>query len=139
MIQIAVNPEEIRACFAVMHQLRTHLVLDAFVEQVQRQQAHGYHLAFLLGAIGPVAVAGYRYGLNLAWGRFLYVDDLVTDSEHRGQGAGQKMLAWLLEQARHAECDQLHLDSGLQRLDAHRFYLREGMHKTSFHFKMDVY
>lgn len=30
--------------------------------------------------------------------------------------------------------DQMHLDSGLQRLDAHRFYEREGVKKTGYHF-----
>ncbi len=28
----------------------------------------------------------------------------------------------------------MHLDSGIQRKDAHRFYEREGMSITSFHF-----
>jgi hypothetical protein len=31
-------------------------------------------------------------------------------------------------------CTQLHLDSGMQRKDAHRFYEREGMVAEGLHF-----
>ncbi|GMR05632.1 MAG: hypothetical protein BMS9Abin25_0207 [Gammaproteobacteria bacterium] len=34
-------------------------------------------------------------GNNLAWGRFLYVDDLVTSSSAWSQGHGSPLLAWL--------------------------------------------
>ena len=44
------------------------------------------------------------------------------------------MLAWLRQFARDRGCTRLHLDSGLQRTDAHRFYEREGMRKSAFHF-----
>ena len=32
----------------------------------------------------------------------------------------------------------LQLDSGVQRLDAHRFYEREGMKRTAFHCSVEV-
>lgn len=35
-------------------------------------------------------------------------------------------------------CHQLHLDSGIQREGAHRFYEREGMSKGAFHFVEQV-
>jgi hypothetical protein len=31
-------------------------------------------------------------------------------------------------------CEQMHLDSGIQRTEAHRFYQREGMTMASLHF-----
>jgi hypothetical protein len=36
--------------------------------------------------------------------------------------------------AREADCRAIDLDSGVGRADAHRFYMREGMPITSFHF-----
>ena len=36
--------------------------------------------------------------------------------------------------ARKRGCQYLHLDSGTQRKQAHRFYLREGMEISNFHF-----
>jgi GNAT superfamily N-acetyltransferase len=73
-------------------------------------------------------------GENLAWGRFLYVDDLVTHPGHRSKGHGATLLSWLEERAALEGCDQMHLDSGIQRTEAHRFYEREGMTMTSLHF-----
>ncbi len=138
-IALASNADEIRRCFPVMAELRPHLTETAFVAQVQRQQqGGGYQLAFL-EADGLVrAVAGYRFLECLMWGRFLYVDDLVTISTRRSEGHGHQLFAWLVAQARAADCDQLHLDSGVQRFAAHRFYLRERLEITCHHFALKL-
>ena len=138
------------ACWPVMAQLRTHLAADEFVAQVRRQRRSGYRLAAAWQdeqtGIGGVTdsrkvadirgVAGFRLMENLAWGRFLYVDDLVTDEAVRGSGAGRWLIEWLVAVARREGCEQLHLDSGVQRFAAHRFYLRSGLDITSHHFAM---
>lgn len=137
-IKLATIDEEIRACFPVMVQLRPHLAAEEFVGRVQGQEGAGYRLAFVEEAGRVVAVAGYRVLENLAWGRFLYVDDLVTDGEARSRGHGEALFAWLVEEAKRSGCGELHLDSGVQRFGAHRFYLRERMEITSHHFAMKV-
>jgi GNAT superfamily N-acetyltransferase len=133
-IRIASTDEEIAACFPVMQALRPHLVESGFVSLVRRLEAGGYRLAYMEESGRPVAVAGLRTGENIPWGRFMYVDDLVTDPAYRSRGHGARMLAWLREYARAAGCEQLRLDSGVQRKDAHRFYEREGMTLASYHF-----
>jgi GNAT superfamily N-acetyltransferase len=138
MIQEALTAEEISACYPVMVELRPHYSASQFLETVLRMWKDGYHLAYLNADGRPVTTAGYRLGSNLAWGRFLYVDDLVTLSSLRGSGYGRTMLAWLIQQARLQRCQQFHLDSGLQRLEAHAFYEQQGLQMTSFHFKMNL-
>jgi GNAT superfamily N-acetyltransferase len=133
-IRIAGGDEEIAACFPVMQQLRPHLVKEHFVSAVREQALQGYRLASLDNGDGIVAVAGFRTGSNLAWGRFLYIDDLVVEGTQRSNGYGARMLKWLRDYARRSGCMQFHLDSGMQRPDAHRFYEREGMTKAGFHF-----
>jgi GNAT superfamily N-acetyltransferase len=71
-----------------------------------------------------------------AWGKHMYVDDLVTAERHRSTGAGARMMDWLKSYARAHGCRQLHLDSGVQRFGAHRFYLREGFNIGSHHFSI---
>jgi GNAT superfamily N-acetyltransferase len=134
-IKLAESDAEIAACHPVMQELRPHLDEGTFVHRVQRQREAGYRLAYLEDGGRPVAVAGFRLAENLAWGRFLYVDDLATLAARRSRGHGAALLRWLVAQARDARCDELHLDSGVQRKDAHRFYEREGMELTSFHFR----
>ncbi len=133
-IRTATTDAEIAACFPVMRELRPHIAEDEFLSRVRGQQNTGYRLAYVLEADAVVAVAGFRIGENLAWGRFMYVDDLVTLPAHRSRGHGARLLSWLRQQAASEGCQQLHLDSGMQRKDAHRFYEREGMAITGFHF-----
>ena len=79
---------------------------DAFVARVRLQQREGYLLAGLWDGDSVCAVAGYRIGNNLAWGKYLYVDDLVTDGNRRSEGHGKQLLDWLCAQAREQGCDQ---------------------------------
>lgn len=134
-VRLARTDTEIASCHPVMRELRPHFVdVASFVARVRAQQRDGYHLAYLEENGAPVAAAGFRIGENLAWGRFLYVDDLVTLAAHRSRGHGKTLLAWLRARARDEGCAQLHLDSGVQRKDAHRFYAREGLTFSSHHY-----
>ena len=137
-IRIAETDADIEACFDVMQQLRPHLIPPDFVSRVRRQMRDGYTLAFLQSGGATCAVAGYRIIENLANGRVLYVDDLVTDAGRRSEGFGEMLFEWLVEQASEQNCATLELDSGVQRHGAHRFYLTHRMHISSYHFRLTV-
>ena len=132
-IQIAETDEQILACYPVLKQLRPKLEEHALVDTVRRMQKQGF---ILVSVNDPDvrAVAGYRYLEMFAFGPLLYVDDLVTDSAKRSHGYGKALLTWLTSEARSHGCRFLTLDSGLKRLDAHRFYRREGMQEIALHF-----
>lgn len=138
-IAIAKTRADVRRCFPVMRELRPHFKkADKFVQQVLRQQRGGYLLAFLEAGGEVRAVAGYRFLESLFSGKFLYVDDLVTCDRDRSRGFGGVLLDWLVEQARGHGCANLELDSGVQRFDAHRFYLRKRMNISSYHFRIGI-
>ena len=137
-IRLAETREDVARCYAVMHELRPHLEPGPFVDQVARQRAEGYRLAFLEDAGAVQACAGYRISESLMRGRFMYVDDLVTASAARSRGFGAELFHWLKDQARAAGCGRLHLDSGVQRFAAHRFYLRERMDILAHHFGLKL-
>ena len=139
--ELAESDEAILACYAVLSQLRPHIEATQFLDRIRFQQSGGYKLAFLPEGNddSPLSerircVAGFRILENLAWGRVLYVDDLVTLESARSGGYGRQMLAWLKEEARRQGCQQLQLDSGVHRKDAHRFYQREGMDPNGLRF-----
>jgi GNAT superfamily N-acetyltransferase len=138
-IAIATGAQAIRRCYPVMRQLRP-LVLDAkeFVERVVRQQKQGYQLAFVESDGEIRAIAGYRFLETLFSGKFLYVDDLITRESDRSRGFGGELLDWLVEQAREHGCENLELDSGVQRFDAHRFYFSKRMSISSYHFRIKI-
>ena len=137
-IALAVEDEEIRSCYPVMAELRPHVSAEEFLPRVRRQmEAAGYKLAYL--ADGEVkAVAGFRISECLAWGRFVYVDDLVSKEGERSKGYGGQLFDWLVEYARGEGCDQFHLDSGVQRFAAHRFYLDKRMAIEAHHFGLKL-
>ncbi len=136
-IRLANTDQDLAACYPVMRELR-QVEESEFVSRVRIQEKDGYRLAMVEDGGHVVGVAGFRIAVSLAWGRFLYVDDLVTSGRQRSQGYGAKLLSWLRDYAIAEGCQQLHLDSGLQRVDAHRFYEREGMSKGAFHFAMQL-
>ena len=137
-IQLAAHADDFARCFEVMRELRPHLTPETFLAQVTRQQAQGYRIAYLECEGVVRSVTGYRLLENLAWGRILYVDDLVTRAADHGGGFGSLLLDWLVAEARQLGCDQFHLDSGVQRFGAHRFYLHKGMDITCHHFAMKM-
>ncbi|MCY7336462.1 MAG: GNAT family N-acetyltransferase [Chamaesiphon sp.] len=68
----------------------------------------------------------------------MYIEDLVCSSNNRSQGDGSKLFNWLVDYARAQNCQQLTLDSGVQRFAAHRFDLRHRMEITSHHFTLKL-
>jgi GNAT superfamily N-acetyltransferase len=118
----------------VLQELRPHLTSESFAAVYD--EGHPQGLRFLAAYVGGrcVGVAGWRIVASTSPLRQLYVDDLVTSSERRSAGVGKAILDELERRAREAGCSRLSLDSGVNRHDAHRFYLREHLVIASHHF-----
>lgn len=130
---------EVARCFPLMLQLRPHLASGSeFLARWRRQTAAGYRLVALFDGPRPLALAGVRVQENLVHGRFLYIDDLVTDTALRSAGHGARLLGYLYEQARTLDCSKLVLDTSLANSLGHRFYFRCGLLATSLRFNMAV-
>jgi GNAT superfamily N-acetyltransferase len=122
-----------RKAEAVHRELRTGLAAD-YESTMRRVFAGGARMCVAVQGGDVAGVAVYRAYENTFVGRQLYVDDLVTAEERRSAGVGGALLGYLEDKARAAGCDCLSLDSGTQRQQAHKFYFREGMVVTAFHF-----
>jgi GNAT superfamily N-acetyltransferase len=137
-------PGQTRLAHAAMLELRPdQRDADQFAALVDETlRPGGYRLigVFVAGEGDAVAVAGFRVGHSLAWGRHLYVDDLSTVAHARRHGHAAQLLAWLQAEADRLGCGQLHLDSGTgpQRFAAHRLYHRHGLAIHSHHFARAV-
>ncbi len=133
-VHAAKTDADIANCFDCMQQLRPAIERATFVSRVRVMEKEGYRLAGIAADGKIVAVAGYRYMHTLFGGDTLYVDDLITLPADRSSGYGAALIDWLREQAKQRGCDMLHLDSGVQRARAHRFYFATGFHVNCFHF-----
>jgi len=126
-------PDWLKKAEAVHRQLRTALPYD-YPAKMKRVFADGARMCVATDGADVAGVAVYRMYENTWNGRQLYVDDLVTDEQRRSRGVGRALLGYLEQKARAAGFDSLALDSGVQRQQAHKFYFREGLVVTSFHF-----
>ena len=134
-IEICKSDEQISQCYPVMKQLRTNLTKTEFLSRVKRQQkAFNYTLIRLMDENHVVAVSGIRISESLCNGKYLYVDDFVTDGNLRSKGYGGRLFNWIVDYAKSNDCNEIGLASGVQRFDAHRFYLRKRMKISSHHF-----
>ena len=138
-VRIATTDADLAATWPVMRQLRPHLDEAQYVAMVKSMQPEGYRVAALHDDGGRiVAVAGYRFMTMLYAGKLLYLDDLVSDEAERSKGYGRTLLDWLKQQARDNGCAELQLISHTRRIDAHRFYHREGFGIECFEFSWKV-
>ena len=136
MAVIIVNTdEEIMSAFSLIKQLRPHLKEETYLCKIRHLQMNfGYKLV-VVSESGVVKAAGYKFCDSLAWGRYLYVDDLITDHASRSNGFAKQIFDWLEEEAMANQCVGIHLDSGVQRHDAHRFYLNRKLRISCHHFE----
>ena len=122
----------------VLKELRPHLTESSFDAIYAEGHPQGLRFTAVYDGDRCVAVAGWRIEAYTFGGRKLTVDDLVTASHRRSEGFGRALLSHLSERAAQAGCGFLELDSGVQRKDAHRFYEREGLSVTAYHFGRKV-
>jgi GNAT superfamily N-acetyltransferase len=139
-IKLITTDDELRDCFTVYHELRPHLEnSEQFIHQVRHQYAENFLIAALFNQSDiPVACVGFRLMHTLAWGKIIYIDDLVTSSQFRSNGAGNKLLDYVIDYAKEHNCAQVHLDTGYQRNAAHKVYLAKGFQLNCHHLALDL-
>lgn len=130
------TPDELRAAYPVMKELRPHLAsADAFAEQIETQRSQAYRLLGVFDGDRLLGLAGYRHMTNLIYGQFVYVDDLVVAADNKRGGVGSKLLGEVRQIARETGCANFVLDTGLHMALAQRFYYRNGLLAKGMHFR----
>jgi GNAT superfamily N-acetyltransferase len=120
----------------VHRQLRPHLA--DYMSRMREVLAGGAEMAVAVDAGEVRGVTVFRINERTHSGRELYCDDLVTDETRRSTGVGHALMQYMERLCRERACDTFALDSGTLRQRAHRFYFREGMTISSFHFTKKV-
>ncbi|MEG9296872.1 GNAT family N-acetyltransferase [Mangrovibacillus sp. Mu-81] len=109
--------------YPILKQLRPHLDESGYLNLIKEaSDTDGYKLAALYEEGKIVAVTGFMPMVTLYNGKFIWVCDLVTDAGVRSNGHGKKLLSYVECWAKNNGYDIISLSSGMQRLDAHRFY-----------------
>jgi GNAT superfamily N-acetyltransferase len=134
VIQSVLDEQSAKRCFPVFRELRPHLTEELFLQRWKEQASTGYEIVYIEDHQGIViAAAGFRELTTMAWGRILYLDDLIALPASRGKGLGSSLLRYLQEETAARGCDEMHLDTGYGRHEAHRSYLRNGFDLICHH------
>jgi GNAT superfamily N-acetyltransferase len=133
-IKILTNEKEWLEAFEVMKQLRPHLNEESYLDLVREAEAkEDYRIAALYHEEKIVAVTGFMPMITLYNGRSVWVCELVTDSNERSKGYGEELLSFVEDWSKENGYELVSLSSGVQRLDAHRFYEEKmGYDKVSY-------
>jgi hypothetical protein len=120
----------------VHRQLRPNL--GDYVARMREVLAAGAEMAVCVVDGDVAGVSVFRILEKTHSGRDLYCDDLVTDEMKRSTGVGHALMQYMEAICRERSCDVFSLDSGCHRQQAHKFYFREAMVITSFHFDKKI-
>ena len=77
-VSLLSTDKELDKVALVMLQLRPTYTYDSIKKQIKKQLSQGYQLAYVEHNNMVIAVAGFVISEKLAWGKHIYVDDLVT-------------------------------------------------------------
>jgi GNAT superfamily N-acetyltransferase len=121
----------------VHRQLRPGLPPD-YARRMREVLSGGAEMAVALAGGEVAGITVFRILEKTFTGRELYCDDLVTDEAKRSTGVGRALMAYMERVGRERGCDYLALDSGTHRQQAHKFYFREQMPITAFHFSKKI-
>jgi len=92
-----------------------------------------YQLAWLGAEV--VGFISLQFQFHLHHARWIAeIQELVVMPQARSLGVGKSLLAWAEQQARHRHAELLELSTSTKRVDAHRFYNREGYQATHLRF-----
>ena len=136
---VAVSPADVellRSAERVHRQLRPHI--GDYVARMKEVLGAGAEMAVATEGGEVRGLTVFRVLEKTHSGRDLYCDDLVTDEKLRSTGVGHALIDYMERVCRERQCDTFSLDSGCQRQQAHKFYFREGMTITSFHFDKKI-
>lgn len=93
--------DDIAKCYSTYLVLRPLLKsVDEFVNRILEQFSEQFKLVAVETTDGEiVACCGFREMNTLAWGKIVYIDDLVTHELHGGNGYASRLLNYVIEYA----------------------------------------
>jgi GNAT superfamily N-acetyltransferase len=137
----AITKTDVEICKEAILEFRGNLDPKTVVDRVFEMISHdGFELAFIPNADYTKAGAfiGYRKINMLRTGPIIYVDDLFTFPEFRGQGYAGALLDYVADQAANEGIKSIHLDSGYTLHTAHRLYHNKGYYLACNHFAKSI-
>lgn len=136
MIRVA-QLEDAKEVFHLVQQLESDTFtleefMGAYLHNLQYHEVYVYEVDHQVVGLASLVI---YYPLHHG-GKMAEIGELIDDKKMRGQGIGKKLLNKLILLAMKEKCKGIELASNQKRVDAHRFYQREGFINT--HYKLTM-
>lgn len=138
---IATTKEQIVFCKEVLFAFRPNLDDITYIDQILNMITNeNFKLVYIPNPDNTkvAAFTGYRFMCSLRTNRMIYIDDLYTNPEYRGNGYAGALLDYVDQEAVIAGITSVHLDSGYMLHDAHRLYLNKRYVLACNHFAKKI-
>lgn len=131
---------DVEAVYHLICQLKNkHMDYDRFVKAFESKIENNhvkYFVAVEEEIIGFISIV-IDYQLHHE-NQVATVEELIVNSNNRNQGIGKILLDRAIQYAKENNCEVIELTSSMSRIDAHRFYEKNGFTKGSYKFKMTL-
>ncbi|MEQ8174000.1 MAG: GNAT family N-acetyltransferase [Syntrophomonadaceae bacterium] len=145
MPEVVVNSpaaQDFDGVYALLQQLWPGKEMDRDrINRVYNLTLETGHYHYRVARQGKDIVGFISWGIkNNLWaqGWLLHIDDLIVAEPWRGRRIGAMLMDHARQFALDHSCRYLELDSGLHRVDAHRFYERYGYCKRAYNFILEI-
>jgi ribosomal protein S18 acetylase RimI-like enzyme len=124
------------AAIRLLAQLNPSVPVDVLIDRFDRVLREHHHYQAIGAFIGDklVALTGFWIATKVWCGRYLEVDNIVVDPDHRSEGLGSLLIVSAQKIAEEKDCNLMVLDSYTSNYPSHRLYYRLGFEIRGFHF-----
>ncbi len=129
-----VSESEMLGQYYLLNQLNNKLSGPDYKRMLKDMLVHGYRMAGAYEDNKCIGLSGFWISTKLYCDKYVEMDNVVIDKDHRSKGVGKILCDWIQKEAKKLGCRTVILDAYAENRDAHRFYYREGFVITGFHF-----
>ncbi|RPD39411.1 GNAT family N-acetyltransferase [Chitinophaga barathri] len=133
-----ISYEEMKAQYFLLQQLNPKLQQNDYETMLPDMIRNGYRQVVVLENGAVTGMSGFWINTKLYCGKYIEMDNVVTDAAHRNKGIGKILCDWITQKGRAEGCKHILLDAYVINRDAHRFYFREGFFIEGFHMNKKI-
>lgn len=128
------SKEQMLAQLHIIQQLTAGVTKEKYSEMLDTMLANGYRQVGAFENGECIGVSGFWIGVKIYSDKYVELDNVIVDKNHRSKKVGKLLCDWIIAEARQKGCKTAMLDAYVENRDAHRFYFREGYIIRGFHF-----
>ncbi len=132
------SEKEMLSHFSKLKELSPYLTLSQFKVMLKDMLKHGYRMAGVYDTKKCVGISGFWISTKIYSGKYVELDNVITDKKYRSMGLGKMLCDWIIAVAKKEGCKTAMLDAYTHNAAGHKFYFREGFVIKGFHFLKDI-